>query len=136
MAGTENTEQFVMLWEFDDDRTRDMALAMLKDRQIPAYTKDRGAGSYVRIFTGGSVFGSKLYVPVAMRSAAMETILPLVEPNRETELDESEIDYERDADLTEAETETGRRGANFFLVWVGLFVLLLLGAWVISLIYG
>lgn len=68
------TEQFVKLCDFDDDRQKDMVLALLRKEGIPAFARDVGAGSYVRIVTGGSVFGSKVFVPVSCRARASELL--------------------------------------------------------------
>lgn len=65
-----DTEQFVLLCEPENDRQRDLLLGMLKAENIPAFSRDNGAGAYVRIVTGGSVFGSKVFVPISCQAQA------------------------------------------------------------------
>lgn len=69
-----DTEQFVKLCDFDDDRQKDLVLALLKEEGIPAFARDNFAGGYVRIVTGGSVFGSKVFVPVSCQARASELL--------------------------------------------------------------
>ncbi len=127
------TEQFVELCELDDDRRRDLVLGLLKNEGIPAFTRDLGAGNYVRIVTGGSVFGSKLFVPISCRVRAGQ-LLASVQPSDGVPFDERELDEAYDAYMEqnpqstqpeeEPQTETqGFRLLTFFLIVFGALIL-------------
>lgn len=124
------TEQFVELCEFDDDRQRDIVLALLKKEGIPAFTRDKCAGNYVRIVTGGSVFGSKLFVPVSCRARAGQ-LLATVQTSDGESFDERELDaaydtyMEQNPDSAEPEEEGTSAGyplLKSFLIGFGLLL--------------
>ena len=126
------TEQFVKLCEFDDDRQRDIVLELLKKEGIPAYARDIGAGNYVRIVTGGSVFGSKLFVPVSCRARAGELLASVQQQDGEP-FDARELDAAYDTFMLqhpqsaepedEPEGETpGYHLLTSFLIGFGLLI--------------
>ncbi len=126
-------EQFVELCEFDDDRERDVVLALLKEEGTPAFTRDKGAGNYVRIVTGGSIFASKLFVPISCRARAGQ-LLASVRPKDGAPFDERELDAAYDTYMeqhpqsaeteNEAESETsGYHLLKYFLIGFGALIL-------------
>lgn len=128
------TEQFVKLCEFDDDRQRDIVLELLKKEAIPAFTRDIGAGNYVRIVTGGSIFGSKLYVPISCRAQAAQ-ILASVQPENGVPFDERDLNAAYDAYMQQnpqraqieeepedADTSAGYHLLKYFLIVFGLLI--------------
>lgn len=125
------TEQFVELCEFDDDRQRDIVLSLLKKEGIPAFARDKFAGNYVRIVTGGSVFGSKLFVPVSCRSRAGELLasvqqsdVPFDARELDTAYDNFMLQNPQSAEPEEEpETETqGYRLLKYFLIGFGTLI--------------
>lgn len=127
------TEQFVELCEFDDDRQRDIVLALLKKEGIPAFTRDIGAGNYVRIVTGGSIFGSKLFVPISCRARAGQ-LLASVQPQDGAPFDERELDAAYDtymqqnpesaeSEEEQAEATPGYHLLKYFLIVFGALIL-------------
>lgn len=107
-----DTEQFVKLCDFDDDRQKDQVLALLKKEGIPAYARDNFAGDYVRIVTGGSVFGSKVFVPISCQTRAAELLASIQlqgqRPFTSYEVDAAYNDYMREnPQPAEEEPENG-----------------------------
>lgn len=127
-----DTEQFVLLCEPENDRQRDLLLGMLKEEHIPAFSRDNGAGAYVRIVTGGSVFGSKVFVPISCQSQAAQ-LWASVERKDQPEFSYMELnaayeDYMRShiGEETDGEqpagTKNGYRTFWYFLVGFGALI--------------
>lgn len=123
------TEQFVKLCEPDDDRQKDILLALLKDAEIPAYYRDNGAGSYVRIMTGGSVFGSSIFVPISCQTKAQELLFS-VQQKAEFSQEALEAAYEEYMqenpifDEAEAPQDGGKGYRLFQYFFIGFSVLI------------
>lgn len=129
------TEQFVLLCEPENDRQLDLILGMLKEQNIPAFSRDNGAGSYVRIVTGGSVFGSKVFVPISCQSQAAQ-LWAAVERKDQPEFSCMELnaayeDYMRTHGMPAeegTESESGKNGYRMLICFLLGFGALLLFA--------
>ena len=132
------TEQFVKLCDFDNDRQKDMVLALLKKEGIPAFSRDVGAGSYVRIVTGGSVFGSKVFVPVSCQARATELLASVQlqgqRPFSAYEVNAAYNDYMRE-NPQPAEEEPENGGSYRLLIGFVLFFGLLIAAGLLWLFF-
>lgn len=67
-------KEFYLLCEEEDELQRSILMALLRENNIPAFSRDNGAGSYLRILTGSSVFGSKIFVPHSCREQAEDLL--------------------------------------------------------------
>lgn len=124
------TEQFVLLCESEDDRERDLLLTLLKDADIPAYCRDNGAGSYVRLVTGGSIFGSRIYVPISCQAAAAvifrgihcDTPTDYQSDSLEAAYDDYMQTHPQTEDTPPEEGSKGFRMLMFFLIGFGALI--------------
>ena len=57
-----------------DDVEKNIICGILEEENIPFLVKDRGAGEAVRVVTGYSMYGSDIYVPVALFEKANELL--------------------------------------------------------------
>ena len=115
-----DTEQYVLLCEPENDRQRDLILGMLKEEHIPAFSRDNGAGAYVRIVTGGSIFGSKVFVPISCQAQAHHLWASVERQNQPefsyTELNAAYEDYMRShiGEEEDGQTENSKNGYRIF----------------------
>lgn len=123
------TERFVLLCEPVDDRQCDLLLEMLKKENIPAFSRDNGAGGYVRIMTGGSIFGSKIFVPISAQTRA-EELWAAVERAEQPEFSDMELtaayeEYMRacpENRKENGEEKNGYRLFGYFLLGFGVLI--------------
>lgn len=64
--------------------------SILQDADIPYFTKDRGAGTSVKVIAGFSVFGTDIFV----RKEDRETALALITPPEELSPEEAEDEHD------------------------------------------
>lgn len=55
-----------------------MITAILEDNSIPFIVKNKGAGSYMRILTGGSPFKTDILVDISDLERALDLIEPVI----------------------------------------------------------
>lgn len=76
-----------------DSKEAVMIEALLKSNKIPVLIKDKGAGSYTKIYLGYSILGSDIYVPSRLFEKASNLLVVIkpeeevndkVEPDKET----------------------------------------------------
>ena len=66
--------ELVLLCSLSDDTKTSMIMAALGEQGIPALMKERGAGQYLTIFMGFSVFNKGIYVPPHLEAEAREVL--------------------------------------------------------------
>ncbi|WP_425538951.1 putative signal transducing protein [Microaceticoccus formicicus] len=71
--------ELVLLRSTNDDFELLTIKSLLEENNIPYIIKDRGAGGYMRLFAGGSVFGSDIFIEKSQLeevSRILEDIFP------------------------------------------------------------
>ncbi len=73
-----------------------MVETLLKDNDIPYFTKERGSGGAIKVIMGFSIFGADVFVPKQYFEKASELIAQFqiyVENDEDTEDDDNEGNY-------------------------------------------
>lgn len=66
--------ELVLLHSTNNEVELQVLKSLLDDNNIPYVIKDQGPGSYMRILTGGSVYGTEIYIEKSQLEEALRII--------------------------------------------------------------
>lgn len=89
---SENTQP-IKIGSFSNAIDAGIIMELLADNQIPCYKKSQGAGGYMNIYMGYSVFGEDIYVSQKDYQRAKELISNLMPQEEATEPEETNEVY-------------------------------------------
>ena len=114
-------KEFFLLCEEENELQRSILLTLLHENGIPAFARDNGAGGYIRILTGGSVFGSKIFVPHSCREQAEDLLASISSAGVSDEELNAAAEQAADPEREDAPEMNGvSRLLPFFLIGFGI----------------
>ena len=116
----------VLLCSTSEDMEANMIMATLQEKGIPAFIKKLGAGQYLSLYMGFSIFGKEIYVPSHQETKAREILAGTVWADANeltTSFDESPDwnDLKNQADVAFYKSLNTRRSIGRILILVIVF---------------
>ncbi|MDO4273140.1 MAG: DUF2007 domain-containing protein [Eubacteriales bacterium] len=81
----------VLLITVDSNYQLGLVRSILEENKIPCLAQDRASGGYMRVYAGGSIFGTDIYVAPENEDKARELLNVLDLDNTEGIPDEEEL---------------------------------------------